>query len=90
MQRVGKAVKEDDQVTPGLPEQDSPGDPTARSSHEPELPIAQDDSDGLDELPELSESDGDDASSTIDYREDGEESDGEDGYFDVHALLSGD
>ena len=28
-------------MTPGLPEQDSEHDPTARSSHEPELPIAE-------------------------------------------------
>ena len=89
VQRVGKADKEDSSITPGLPEQDSAGDPTARSSHEPELPAAQEADSDLDELPELSESVGGDASSTVDYRDCGEESD-QDEDWDLHTLLSGD
>ena len=52
-------------VTPGLPEQDSEHDPTARSSHEPELPTADDPGDESEGPPGVEESDGE---STVDYR----------------------
>ena len=52
--RHGKA----NQATPGLPEQGSENDPTARSSHDPVLPIAEPHSDAgeeLDDLPDLTD-----------------------------------
>ena len=52
-------------VTPGLPEQDADHDPTARSSHEPELPVADESGDESDGPPGIHESDGE---STVDYR----------------------
>ena len=67
MQRVGKAKGETSPVTLGLLEQDSAQDPTARSSHEPELPVAEDSGSDPDDLPELSESEGDGLPSTLDY-----------------------
>ena len=52
-------------VTPGLPEQDADHDPTARSSHEPELPVADESGDESDGPPGVEESDGE---SIVDYR----------------------
>ena len=91
VQRVGKTEKEEQAVTPGLPEEGSERDPTARSSHEPELPVADVSGSDLDELPELSESEGGDASSTVDYRshrKDDETYSQEE--WDMHALVTGD
>jgi len=59
------AKKSGSQITPGLPEQDSEHDPTARSSHEPELPVADESGDESDGPPGIEESDGE---STVDYR----------------------
>ena len=53
-------------VTPGLPEQDADHDPTARSSHEPELPVADQSGDESDGPPGLNEES--DGESTVDYR----------------------
>ena len=53
-------------VTPGLPEQDSEHDPTARSSHEPELPVADNPGDESEGPPGLNEDS--DGESTVDYR----------------------
>ena len=52
-------------VTPGLPEQDSEHDPTARSSHEPELPVAGESGEESEGPPGIEDSDGE---STVDYR----------------------
>ena len=78
-----KSDHQDDQLTPGLDEEDPEAhtrpDKRSRSSHQPELPIADGDDDDNDEpeppgLAEESDNDNDnnddDDDATIDYRDD--------------------
>ena len=89
VQRVGKTRRDEQEVTPGLPEEGSERDPTAQSSHEPELPVADVPDNDLDELPELTESEGEDASATIDYRSHREDDEDSQEEWDMHALMTG-
>ena len=84
--KADETKKGDSQVTPGLPEQGSEHDPTARSSHEPELPIADDTGDESEGPPGIAEESSDDESITLDYRDFEDARSDDDDEPDNHAL----